>query len=338
MTVIVNQGILQGAKEGEPAPKQADDDGGAELSHVAATATAPDDQQPAAAKPQSSSSEKQQPQQQSAADKPPCLPEEQPPQQQQPPAVGSQPQLTDPLQQQEQQIHDVMKDGRQPGDKASPQQLPWQLGQAGPECPMLQSMIRPRMPPTHKLQTEYSSLSMADKVRPTETASPYHQGWTWQAQGLHRAFSVTIRWLPAFHAPLKTWHRLQTEMFLIKIIQLLQPCGQVALRVQQFGFSWKVLTSMQLGNLACKVASLASGLLSKRLQCRFWTWMLMYIWWGCSRPICRWFDQNVMSLHKHQVVSKLGLFPHHNESHPFGHALWCIRSKDYNGNRNVQQR
>ena len=176
-------------QEGEPAAKQAGDDGGTEPSHPA-TATATGDLQPAAAKPQSYS-EKEQPQQQPAADKPLGLSEEQ--LQQQPPGEPSQPQSTEPSQQQEQQIHDVMKDGEQPEDKGSLQQLPWQLGQAGPECPSLQDMIRPRMPPAQKLQNEYSSLSMADKVRPATGASPtISTGWTSQAQGLHCAFSMTI--------------------------------------------------------------------------------------------------------------------------------------------------
>lgn len=175
---------MQGTQEGEPAPEQAGNDGAAEPSNPAA-ATAADDQQLAAANPESSSEKDQEPQkqlpvQQPAADKPPRVPRgqaQQPAegsqpqsadllqQQQQQPAKGSQPQSADLAQQQGSQVNDVMKDGGQLDDRGSSQQLPWQLGQAGPECPSLQDMIQPRRVPAHKLQIEYSSLSMADKVR-----------------------------------------------------------------------------------------------------------------------------------------------------------------------------
>lgn len=99
-----------------------------------------------------------------------------PQQQQQPPAESIQPQPEDLPQQPGQPCLDSGEDAGHAEGTGSLQKVTWQLGQAGSECPVLQDVIQLRRPPHHRLQIEYSSLSMADKVR--------------QALSVHQCFMV----------------------------------------------------------------------------------------------------------------------------------------------------
>ncbi|KAK9838020.1 hypothetical protein WJX74_009849 [Apatococcus lobatus] len=143
--------LPQGMQGGEPAAKQPHAEGPAD----------PVDPVPAAA-----AADQQLPQQQPAIDSTQSNDEQQ---QQQPSRESTQPQAEAQPQhhagnQEGQQSHDTMEDKANVEDKGRLQKLPWQLGQAGTECPTLHDMIQPRRPPSHKLQIEYSSLSMADKA------------------------------------------------------------------------------------------------------------------------------------------------------------------------------